>query len=79
MGIPCPRKSPGAKSPKAERVKQPRVWALGGDSRDVRSLDFSDDKDADRGDLDISPDTHVILLLCFRLRRIKLCYFDDNS
>ncbi|XP_068631191.1 signal recognition particle receptor subunit alpha [Battus philenor] len=38
------KKSP--KSPKnVDRVKKPRVWELGGGSRDLPSLDFSTDKD----------------------------------
>jgi hypothetical protein len=51
------RKSP--KSPKNEdRVKQPRVWALGGGSRDLPSLDFSTDKPNDDQDY-VGADTQV--------------------
>lgn len=56
------RKSP--KSPKPlDRVKKPRVWELGGDNRDMPSLDFSTDKDAVVND--IAPDTAVYTLLLF--------------
>ena len=54
-----PRKSP--KSPKVERVKQPRVWELGGGTRDLPSLDFSTDKPEDANN-EITPDTQVSLL-----------------
>ncbi|XP_026330666.1 signal recognition particle receptor subunit alpha [Hyposmocoma kahamanoa] len=73
------KKSPGAKSPKAERVKQPRVWALGGDTRDLRSLDFSDDKDADRGDLDISPDTHLVGQMAGAIRDLEVESDESSS
>lgn len=54
------RKSP--KSPKNdERVKQPRVWALGGDSRDLPTLDFSTDKPEDADDR-INADTQVSII-----------------
>ncbi|CAG5043630.1 unnamed protein product [Parnassius apollo] len=51
------KKSP--KSPKAvDRVKKPRVWELGGGSRDLPSLDFSNDKDEAVND--IIPDTQLV-------------------
>lgn len=50
------RKSP--KSPKVERVKQPRVWELGGNTRDLPSLDFSTDKAEDANN-EVTPDTQV--------------------
>lgn len=41
------KKSPKSpKSPEA-KVKKPRVWSLGGDSRDLPSLDFSTDKEVE--------------------------------
>ncbi|CAK1582986.1 unnamed protein product [Parnassius mnemosyne] len=52
-----PKKSP--KSPKTvDRVKKPRVWELGGGSRDLPSLDFSNDKDEAVND--IVPDTQLV-------------------
>ncbi|XP_013162351.1 PREDICTED: signal recognition particle receptor subunit alpha [Papilio xuthus] len=52
-----PKKSP--KSPKAvDRVKKPRVWELGGGSRDLPTLEYTTDKDAVPND--IMPDTQLV-------------------
>ncbi|XP_039756851.1 signal recognition particle receptor subunit alpha homolog [Pararge aegeria] len=55
------KKSP--KSPKpivTERVKKPRVWELGGGSRDLPSLEYSTDKDAAQYD-QVKPEYQELL------------------
>ncbi|RVE42793.1 hypothetical protein evm_012550 [Chilo suppressalis] len=64
------KKSP--KSPKnEERVKQPRVWALGGGSRDLPSLDFSTDKPEDAEE-NINADTQLIGKMTGAIRDLEV-------
>ncbi|KAJ0176262.1 hypothetical protein K1T71_008436 [Dendrolimus kikuchii] len=71
-----PKKSP--KSPKADRVKQPRVWELGGGTRDLPSLDFSTDKpeDAHNG---ITPDTQLIGQMTGAIRDLEVESEESSS
>ncbi|KAJ8720056.1 hypothetical protein PYW07_012099 [Mythimna separata] len=71
-----PKKSP--KSPKVERVKQPRVWELGGGSRDLPSLDFSTDKPED-ANTEITPDTQLIGQMTGAIRDLEVESDDSSS
>ncbi|XP_026741556.1 signal recognition particle receptor subunit alpha homolog [Trichoplusia ni] len=64
-----PKKSP--KSPKVERVKQPRVWELGGNTRDLPSLDFSTDKAEDANN-EVTPDTQLIGQMTGAIRDLEV-------
>ncbi|XP_052742267.1 signal recognition particle receptor subunit alpha homolog [Bicyclus anynana] len=56
------KKSPKSPKPSStERVKKPRVWELGGGSRDLPSLEYTTDKDAARGD-EVQPSEYKELL-----------------
>ncbi|CAG9583037.1 unnamed protein product [Danaus chrysippus] len=69
------KKSP--KSPKAtDRVKKPRVWELGGDSRDLPSLDFSTDKE---GCEEIAPDTQLVGQMKGAIRDLEVEESDASS
>lgn len=71
------KKSP--KSPKVtERVKQPRVWNLGGDSRDLPSLDFSTDKPGDN-DTNITPDTQLVGQMTGAIRDLEVESEESSS
>ncbi|CAH0755455.1 unnamed protein product [Diatraea saccharalis] len=71
------KKSP--KSPKNEdRVKQPRVWALGGDTRDLPSLDFSTDKPEDAED-NISADTELVGKMTGAIRDLEVESEESSS
>ncbi|KAG6461236.1 hypothetical protein O3G_MSEX012487 [Manduca sexta] len=71
------KKSP--KSPKVtERVKQPRVWELGGGARDLPSLDFSTDKPGD-GDNGITPDTELVGKMTGAIRDLEVESEDSSS
>ncbi|KAM3958749.1 signal recognition particle receptor alpha [Aphomia sociella] len=74
------KKSPKVtKSPKPEeRVKQPRVWALGGDSRDLPSLDFSTDKPEDADDK-INPDTQLVGRMTGAIRDLEVESDESSS
>ncbi|XP_045451853.1 signal recognition particle receptor subunit alpha homolog [Melitaea cinxia] len=65
------KKSP--KSPKAsqERVKKPRVWELGGGSRDLPSLDFSSDKDAYEH-VEVATDTQLLGQMAGAIRDLEV-------
>lgn len=73
-----PKKSP--KSPKVDRVKQPRVWELGGGSRDLPTLDFSTDKPEDvhngRG---VTPDTQLIGQMTGAIRDLEVDSEESSS
>ncbi|XP_046967837.1 signal recognition particle receptor subunit alpha homolog [Vanessa cardui] len=74
------KKSP--KSPKTtqERVKKPRVWELGGGSRDLPSLDFSSDKDAALADYaDHAPDTQLLGQMAGAIRDLEVESDDSSS
>ncbi|XP_053608739.1 signal recognition particle receptor subunit alpha homolog [Plodia interpunctella] len=74
-----PKKSPKvAKSPKAEeRVKQPRVWALGGGARDLPALDFSTDApDVVR---DLTPDTQLVGQMAGAIRDLEVESEESSS
>ncbi|KAJ8719439.1 hypothetical protein PYW08_011614 [Mythimna loreyi] len=71
-----PKKSP--KSPKVERVKQPRVWELGGGSRDLPSLDFSTDKPED-ANTEITPDTQLIGQMTGAIRDLEVESDESSS
>lgn len=71
-----PKKSP--KSPKVERVKQPRVWELGGGSRDLPALDFSTDKPED-ANTEITPDTQLIGQMTGAIRDLEVESDDSSS
>ncbi|XP_059046633.1 signal recognition particle receptor subunit alpha homolog [Achroia grisella] len=74
------KKSPKpTKSPKPEeRVKQPRVWALGGDSRDLPSLDFSTDKPEDANGT-INPDTQLVGQMTGAIRDLEVDSEESSS
>ncbi|PZC82165.1 hypothetical protein B5X24_HaOG210973 [Helicoverpa armigera] len=63
-----PKKSP--KSPKVERVKQPRVWELGGGARDLPNLDRGTDRPGDTPD--ITPDTQLIGQMTGAIRDLEV-------
>lgn len=67
------KKSPTTKSPKAsqERVKKPRVWELGGGSRDLPSLDFSSDKDAYEH-VEVATDTQLLGQMAGAIRDLEV-------
>ncbi|XP_022127579.2 signal recognition particle receptor subunit alpha homolog [Pieris rapae] len=70
------KKSP--KSPKTvveNRTKKPRVWELGGDSRDLPTLDFSTDKE---GDVEVSADTQLVGQMTGAIRDLEV-ESDDSS
>ncbi|CAH0686411.1 unnamed protein product [Spodoptera exigua] len=71
-----PKKSP--KSPKVERVKQPRVWELGGGTRDLPSLDFSTDKPED-ADNQITPDTQLVGQMTGAIRDLEVESDESSS
>lgn len=71
-----PKKSP--KSPKVERVKQPRVWELGGGTRDLPSLDFSTDKPED-ADNQITPDTQLVGQMAGAIRDLEVESDESSS
>lgn len=71
-----PKKSP--KSPqKADRVKQPRVWELGGDTRDVAVLDYSTDQPGDAATL--LPDTQLIGQMTGAIRDLEVESEESSS
>lgn len=66
------KKSPKSpKSPKVDRVKKPRVWDLGGNSRDLPSLDFSTDKPEDARQ-EFVPDTELIGQMQGKIRDLEV-------
>ncbi|XP_060804133.1 signal recognition particle receptor subunit alpha homolog [Amyelois transitella] len=67
------KKSPKVtKSPVAEeRVKQPRVWALGGGARDLPALDFSTDRPED-ADHRINADTQLVGQMTGAIRDLEV-------
>ncbi|CAB3227824.1 unnamed protein product [Arctia plantaginis] len=71
-----PKKSP--KSPKVDRVKQPRVWELGGGTRDLPSLDFSTDKPED-AENNVSPDTHLVGKMTGAIRDLEVESEESSS
>ncbi|CAH1637035.1 unnamed protein product [Spodoptera littoralis] len=71
-----PKKSP--KSPKVERVKQPRVWELGGGTRDLPSLDFSTDKPED-AENQITPDTQLVGQMTGAIRDLEVESDESSS
>ncbi|KAL0829023.1 hypothetical protein ABMA28_003895 [Loxostege sticticalis] len=71
------KKSP--KSPKnEERVKQPRVWALGGGSRDLPTLDFSTDKPED-AENNVTADTQLIGKMTGAIRDLEVDSEESSS
>lgn len=71
-----PKKSP--KSPqKADRVKQPRVWELGGDTRDVAVLDYSTDQPGEAATL--LPDTQLIGQMTGAIRDLEVESEESSS
>ncbi|CAG4961612.1 unnamed protein product [Colias eurytheme] len=69
------KKSP--KSPKTvDRTKKPRVWELGGDSRDLPTLDFSTDKE---GDVEVAADTQLVGQMTGAIRDLEVESEDSSS
>ncbi|XP_050677680.1 signal recognition particle receptor subunit alpha homolog [Leptidea sinapis] len=69
------KKSP--KSPKAvDRSKKPRVWELGGDSRDLPSLNFGTDQEAD---MEITADTELVGQMRGAIRDLEVESEDESS
>lgn len=74
----CSRKSPKVAKVvvEKERVKQPRIWEMGGNTRDLPSLDFSTDKDGDNPtEREINPDTQV----CFLCTWVFICPYKGQA
>ncbi|XP_072942193.1 signal recognition particle receptor subunit alpha [Epargyreus clarus] len=70
-----PKKSP--KSPKVvDRTKKPRVWELGGGTRDLPSLDFGTDKE---GDVEVAPDTQLIGQMTGAIRDLEVESEESSS
>ncbi|NP_001091807.1 signal recognition particle receptor alpha subunit [Bombyx mori] len=73
-----PKKEPKKSSPqKADRVKQPRVWELGGDTRDVAVLDYSTDQPGDAATL--LPDTQLIGQMTGAIRDLEVESEESSS
>ncbi|XP_063385381.1 signal recognition particle receptor subunit alpha homolog [Cydia fagiglandana] len=70
------KKSP--KSPKVEkdRTKKPRVWELGGGTRDLPELDFSTDKPEDSN---IIADTHLVGKMTGAIRDLEVDSEESSS
>ncbi|XP_047997685.1 signal recognition particle receptor subunit alpha homolog isoform X2 [Leguminivora glycinivorella] len=70
------KKSP--KSPKVEkdRTKKPRVWELGGGTRDLPELDFSTDKPEDSN---IIADTHLVGRMTGAIRDLEVESEESSS
>ncbi|XP_063538347.1 signal recognition particle receptor subunit alpha homolog [Cydia strobilella] len=70
------KKSP--KSPKVEkdRTKKPRVWELGGGTRDLPELDFSTDKPEDSN---IIADTHLVGRMTGAIRDLEVESDESSS
>ncbi|CAF4857024.1 signal recognition particle receptor subunit alpha homolog [Pieris napi] len=71
------KKSPKSPKPVVEnRTKKPRVWELGGDSRDLPTLDFSTDKE---GDAEVSADTQLVGQMTGAIRDLEVESDDSSS
>ncbi|KAJ2951453.1 hypothetical protein O0L34_g13605 [Tuta absoluta] len=73
------KKSPKSPKPETkERVKQPRVWALGGDTRDLPNLDFSTDNPDDQP-REINIDTQLVGQMTGAIRDLEVESDSDSS
>ncbi|KOB69507.1 Signal recognition particle receptor alpha subunit [Operophtera brumata] len=61
-----------------ERVKQPRIWEMGGNSRDLPTLDFSTDKDGDHQP-EINPDTQLVGQMTGAIRDLEVESEESSS
>ncbi|CAK1542943.1 unnamed protein product [Leptosia nina] len=69
-------KSPTNANKVVDRTKKPRVWELGGDSRDLPSLDFSTDKE---GDVEVAADTQLIGQMTGAIRDLEVESEESSS
>ncbi|KAI5646241.1 SRP54-type protein, GTPase domain-containing protein [Phthorimaea operculella] len=74
-----PKKSPKSPKPETkERVKQPRVWELGGNTRDLPNLDFSTDSPDDQPK-EINIDTQLVGQMTGAIRDLEVDSDSESS